>query len=121
MGKKRKSRISEPGRVTLREVAERVGFAPGTVSAVLNDAPSARAIPEHTRKRIHAAANDLNYRPNFLARSLRKRRTYTVGLIIEEIGDAYGAMVIRGVEALSPTEQLLFPDGNSPARRIHAA
>jgi DNA-binding LacI/PurR family transcriptional regulator len=99
MGKKKKSRTSEPGKVTLRDVAERVGFAPGTVSVVLNDAPSARAIPENTRKRIHAAANELNYRPNFLARSLRKRRTYTVGLIIEEIGDAYGAMVIRGVEA----------------------
>jgi DNA-binding LacI/PurR family transcriptional regulator len=99
MGKKRKSRTSQPGRVTLRDVAEQVGLAPGTVSAVLNDAPSARAIPEHTRKRIQAAASELNYRPNFLARSLRKKRTYTVGLIIEEIGDAYGAMVIKGVEA----------------------
>ena len=99
MGKKRKSSLSQPGRVTLRDVAERVGLAPGTVSAVLNDAPSARAIPEPTRKRIQAAAAELDYRPNFLARSLRKRRTYTVGLIIEEIGDAYGAMVIKGVEA----------------------
>src|ERR1700688_3277517 len=99
MGKKRESRISQPGRVTLREVAERVGLAPGTVSAVLNSAPSARAIPEHTRLRIHAAAQELNYRPNFLARSLRKKRTYTVGLIIEEIGDAYGSMVISGVES----------------------
>jgi LacI family transcriptional regulator len=69
------------------------------VSAVLNNAPSARFIPEHTRERIRSAAKELNYRPNFLARSLRKRRTYTVGLMIEEIGDAYGAMVIGGVEA----------------------
>jgi LacI family transcriptional regulator len=99
MATKKKSRLSQPGKVTLREVAERVGLAPGTVSAVLNNAPSARAIPEHTRQRIRAAAEELNYRPNFLARSLRKKRTYTVGLIIEEIGDAYGAMVISGVEA----------------------
>jgi LacI family transcriptional regulator len=99
MGKGKKSRLSQPGRVTLRDVAERVGLAPGTVSAVLNDAPSAHAIPEHTRQRIQAAAQELNYRPNFLARSLRKKRTYTVGLIIEEIGDAYGSMVISGVEA----------------------
>ena len=70
-----------------------------TVSAVLNDAPSARSIPEHTRQRIHAAAQELKYRPNFLARSLRKKRTYTVGLILEEIGDAYGSLVISGVEA----------------------
>jgi DNA-binding LacI/PurR family transcriptional regulator len=99
MVKKRKSRLSQPGRVTLREVAERVGLAPGTVSAVLNHAPSASAIPEHTQQRIHAAAAELNYRPNFLARSLRKQRTYTIGLIIEEIGDAYGSLVISGVEA----------------------
>jgi LacI family transcriptional regulator, galactose operon repressor len=99
MGKAKKSRLRQPGRVTLRDVAERVGLAPGTVSAVLNKAPSSRAIPEHTQQRIQSAAQELNYHPNFVARSLRKRRTNTVGLIIEEIGDAYGAMVISGVEA----------------------
>ncbi len=99
MKKGKKSRLSSPGKITLREVAEYVGLAPGTVSAVLNDAPSARAIPEHTRERIQAAARELHYRPNFLARSLHKKRTYTVGLIIEEIGDAYGSLIIRGVES----------------------
>jgi DNA-binding LacI/PurR family transcriptional regulator len=99
MSKTKKSRLSSPGTVTLRAVAEHVGLAPGTVSAVLNDAPSARSIPEHTRQRIHAAALELKYRPNFLARSLRKKRTYTVGLILEEIGDSYGSLVIGGVEA----------------------
>ena len=99
MTKGKKSRIGSPGLVTLRAVADHVGLAPGTVSAVLNNAPSARSIPEHTRQRIHVAAQELKYRPNFLARSLRKKRTYTVGLILEEIGDAYGSMVISGVEA----------------------
>src|SRR5450755_528340 len=99
MGKGKKSPLSQPGKVTLREVAERVGLAPGTVSAVLNNAPSSRAIPKHTQQRIQAAAEELNYRPNFLARSLRQKRTYTVGLIVEEIGDAYGSLVISGVEA----------------------
>jgi len=97
--KNKKFRLGQPGAVTLKAVAQRVGLAPGTVSAVLNDAPSARSIPEHTRQRIHAAAQELNYRPNFLARSLRKKRTYTVGLILEEIGDSYGSMVISGVES----------------------
>src|SRR5258708_6392447 len=99
MLKGKKSPISSPGTVTLRAVADHVGLAPGTVSAVLNNAPSARSIPEHTRARIRAAAQELKYRPNFLARSLRKKRTYTVGLIIEEIGDAYGSLVISGIEA----------------------
>src|SRR4030088_1025975 len=98
MGKKKKSGLSQPGRVTLREVAEHVDLAAGTVSAVLNNAPSARAIPERTRQRIQAGTLELNYRPNFLARSLRKKRTYTVGLIIEEIGDAYGSLDIKGTQ-----------------------
>jgi DNA-binding LacI/PurR family transcriptional regulator len=97
MEKKKRFPLSQPGKVTLKEVAARVGLAPGTVSAVLNNGSSARAIPEHTRQRIQAAASELNYRPNFLARSLRKKRTYTVGLIIEEIGDAYGSLIISGV------------------------
>ncbi len=108
MVKKRKSSLSQPGKVTLREVAARVGLAPGTVSAVLNNAPSARAIPEPTRQRIRAAASELDYRPNFLARSLRKKRTYTVGLIIEEIGDAYGSMVIKGIEGFLREHNYFF-------------
>ncbi|MGA8102428.1 MAG: LacI family DNA-binding transcriptional regulator [Candidatus Acidiferrales bacterium] len=44
------------------------------------------------------AARELSYKPNFLARSLRVKRTYTIGVIAQEIGDIYGAMVISGVE-----------------------
>jgi len=99
MAGKAKRGSGESPVVTLKAVAERVGVTAGTVSAVLNDAPGARSIPEHTRQRIRAAAQELNYRPNFLARSLRKKRTYTVGLIVEEIGDTYGAMIVSGVEA----------------------
>jgi len=85
--------------VTLKAVAQHVGLTPGTVSAVLNDSPSARSIPQETKNRIHAAAKELNYRPNFFARTLRNKRTYTIGVIAEEIGDSYGSMVISGIEA----------------------
>jgi LacI family transcriptional regulator, galactose operon repressor len=87
-----------PGAVTLKAVAEHLGLTPGTVSAVLNDSPSARSIPQTTKTRIHAAAKELNYRPNFFARTLRNKRTYTIGVIAEEIGDSYGSMVISGIE-----------------------
>ena len=87
------------GAVTLKAVAKHLGLTPGTVSAVLNNSTAARSIPEHTRKRIIAAARELNYRPNFLARSLRVQRTFSVGVITEEIGDAYGGMVVSGIEA----------------------
>jgi len=97
MGQIRKSR-QKSAVVTLKVVAQHVGLTPGTVSAVLNDAPSARSIPQETKNRIHAAAQQLDYRPNFFARTLRSKRTYTIGVIAEEIGDSYGSLIISGVE-----------------------
>jgi len=84
-------------RVTLKAVAEHVGLTPGTVSAVLNNSPAASSVPQRTKTRILDAARKLNYRPNFFARSLRVKRTFTVG-VIAQIGDPYGAMVISGIE-----------------------
>lgn len=108
MGKEKNSRTSPAGTVTLKAVAEHLGLTAGTVSAVLNDAPSARSIPDETQERIRAAARELNYRPNLLARSLRKRRTYTIGIVLEEIGDAYGSMVISGAEAYLRAHNYFF-------------
>ncbi len=88
----------KPEVVTLKAVAQYLGLTPGTVSAVLNNSPSARSIPQETKNRIHAAAKELNYRPNFFARTLRNKRTYTIGVIAEEIGDSYSSPIISGIE-----------------------
>src|SRR6202041_1161933 len=88
----------KPEVITLKAVAQYLGLTPGTVSAVLNDSPSARSIPQETKNRIHAAAKELNYRPNFFARTLRNKRTYTIGVIAEEIGDSYSSPIISGIE-----------------------
>jgi len=94
--------VKKPGQkpevITLKAVAQHLGLTPGTVSAVLNDSPSARSIPQETKNRIHAAAKELNYRPNFFARTLRNKRTYTIGVIAEEIGDSYSSPIISGIE-----------------------
>jgi DNA-binding LacI/PurR family transcriptional regulator len=104
--------IQKPGQksatVTLKVVAQHLGLTPGTVSAVLNDAPSARFIPQETKNRIHAAAKKLDYRPNFFARTLRNKRTYTIGVIAEEIGDSYGSLVISGIEEYLRTKDYFF-------------
>jgi DNA-binding LacI/PurR family transcriptional regulator len=94
--------------VTLRSVAERVGLTPSTVSAVLNSSSASHSVPERTKKRILAAARDLNYRPNFFARSLRVKRTYTIGVILEEIGDAYGSLIISGIERYLREQNVFF-------------
>ncbi len=96
--KARKSNETKQSRVTLKTVAERVGLTPGTVSAVLNNSPASHSFPQQTKNRILAAVRELNYRPNFFARSLRVKRTNTIGVITEEIGDPYGGMVISGIE-----------------------
>src|SRR6202521_2245247 len=95
---RKKSGPHNEDKVTLKTIAEHLGLTPGTVSAALNNSPAARSIPEHTKNRIVEAAQALNYRPNFFARTLRLKRTYTIGVIAEEIGDAYGSLVISGIE-----------------------
>jgi len=86
--------------VSLRTVAQRVGLAPCSVSAVLNNTPASWAIPQRTKERIFRAAGELNYRPNLWARSLRTKRTRLVAAITSDIGRAPVARVVAGVQSL---------------------
>jgi LacI family transcriptional regulator len=105
-----KKKVEHVGKrpVTLQSVAELVGLTASTVSAVLNSSSASRSVPPHTKKRILAAARALDYRPNFFARSLRSKRTYMVGIILEEIGDAYGSLVISGIERYLREKNVFF-------------
>ncbi|MFN8619142.1 MAG: LacI family DNA-binding transcriptional regulator [Chloroflexota bacterium] len=82
----------------LRDVARRAEVDPSTVSRVLRDDPSQQVRPE-TRERILAAARDLHYRPNALARGLRTRRTDTLGLIVASLDNLGFAEVTAGIQA----------------------
>jgi LacI family transcriptional regulator len=84
--------------VTIRDVAKESGFSSTTVSIVLNDAPLARYIPATTKKRIERAAKKLGYRPNLFARSLRSKRSHTVGVMVFDIVDPYCTPILRGIE-----------------------
>lgn len=84
--------------MTIREVAKKSGFSSATVSIVLNNAPLARYIPEVTKKRIERAAKKLGYRPNLFARTLRNRRTHTVGVMASDMTDPYCTSILRGIE-----------------------
>ena len=85
--------------VRLKDVAEYLDLSTATVSLVLNRSPVADAIPEPTQERVFAAAKKLNYRPNFIARSLRSRRTFSIGVLVPEISEGYAASIMRGVES----------------------
>ena len=84
--------------ITIRDVAKESGFSSTTVSIVLNDAPLARYIPPATKKRIEKAAKKLGYRPNLFARSLRSRRSNTVGVMVFDMTDPYCTLILRGIE-----------------------
>jgi DNA-binding LacI/PurR family transcriptional regulator len=107
-GRKTNENTRRHSPVTLKSVAQYVGLTPGTVSAVLNDSPAARSVPERTKSRIFAAARELNYKPNFLARALRVNRTYTIGVIAAEIGDPYGSAVISGIDTYLRKHDFFF-------------
>lgn len=84
--------------VTLRTVADYVGLAPCSVSAILNDSAACRSIPQRTRDRVLRAAARLNYQPNYSARSLRTKKTFTVALIANDFGRSSVACMVTGAE-----------------------
>ena len=81
------------GRATIKQVAEMVGMSVTTVSLVLND--KATNIPESTRRRIKQAAAELNYQPNYAARSLLTGKTNIIGVIIPDISNAFFSEIVR--------------------------
>jgi LacI family transcriptional regulator len=88
-----------PGQVvSLRTLGDYLNLSPATISLVLNNAPGVRSIPQETRDRVTEAAATFDYRPSFYARSLRKRQTFTVGVLVPDLNDNYVSQVLSGVE-----------------------
>ncbi|HEV2485888.1 MAG TPA: LacI family DNA-binding transcriptional regulator [Terracidiphilus sp.] len=97
------------GHVNLRMLAEHLNLSQTTVSLVLNDSPSAKSIPQETRKRVQEAAEKLNYRPNYFARSLRQSRSMSVGVLAPDLSEGYFTRVMSGVvEELSAAHYFYF-------------
>src|SRR5215471_19389631 len=83
--------------VTLREVAVRAGVHPATASRALN--PETRIlVSEDTAQRVLDAAEALGYSPNPVARSLRTRRSHTVGVLIPDLNNPLFPPIVRGIE-----------------------
>ena len=103
MSRKKKTKervVSGPGKtpVTMRQLAKHLKLSPAAVSIVINRTADSARFPESTKRRIEAAAKKFNYRPNFLARSLRKQQTFTIGVLVPELSEGYAASVLAGIE-----------------------
>lgn len=81
--------------VTMRDVAKRVGVSVATVSRVLNDSGY---VKEDTRKMVLAAIEEMNFKPNSVARSLFKKQSKTIGLIVPDINNPFFPQLARAVE-----------------------
>jgi len=95
------------GHVTLLDVARACGFSVSTVSIVLSEAPLSQNVAEKTRQHIRAMAHELGYHPDAFARSLRRRRSQTIGVLAYDLSDPYCIPIVRGIQAgLQPATYL---------------
>src|ERR1035438_5532600 len=115
MAKRSKTAVGpQPGQaVSLRTLGDYLNLSPATISLVLNNAPGVRSIPQETRDRVTEAAAKFDYRPSFYARSLRKRQTFTVGVLVPELSDGYTTQVLSGVEEFLIEEGYFYLDRKS--------
>ena len=86
------------GPVSQRMLAVYLGLSSATISLVLNGSPVADSIPQKTKDRVFAAARHFNYRPNFVARSLRTQRSFMIGVLVPEVSEGYASAVMGGIE-----------------------
>ncbi|MBI4461553.1 MAG: LacI family DNA-binding transcriptional regulator, partial [Acidobacteria bacterium] len=77
------------------DVARQAGVSVFTVSAVINKTGQVSA---PLQRRVETAIRKLHYRPNLLARSLAKRQTHTIGIIVPDIANPFFPQIVRGAE-----------------------
>ncbi|MBC7333315.1 MAG: LacI family DNA-binding transcriptional regulator [Actinobacteria bacterium] len=82
-------------KVNIKVVAEKAGVSTATVSRVLRNYSGVR---EKTRKKVLKAISDLNYEVNAVARSLRQRKTYTIGVVVGNVLSQFYSIVAKSVE-----------------------
>ena len=100
--------------VTLRDVARRSGVHPATASRALNPA-TRMLVSEETAGRVLSAAAALGYRPNTVARSLRTRRSHTIGVLIPDLTNPLFPPIVRGLEDRLAADGYVALIGNTDA------
>ncbi|KAA3664838.1 MAG: LacI family transcriptional regulator [Chloroflexi bacterium] len=86
---------------TIRDVARQAGVSISTVSHVANNT---RAVSAESRQRVEEAMAELGYKPNAVARSLRRQQTNSIGMIMPDSANPFFAEVARGIEDSSFTQ-----------------
>ena len=85
--------------VTRADVAQRAGVSPAVVSYVMN--PGSRPVSADARQRVEEAIQELGYRPNAVARALRRSSTMSLGLMVHDIANPAVSSLIREIEDIA--------------------
>ncbi|AIQ14015.1 LacI family DNA-binding transcriptional regulator [Paenibacillus durus] len=104
---------------TIEDVAQKAGVSKSTVSQFLNK--RYKYMSEATRKRIAEVIDELNYQPNGLARSLKRNRTNTVGVIVGDINYTLSIQCIRAIEnelQLSGNQVIICNADENPEKEV---
>lgn len=82
---------------TIKDVAKMAEVSISTVSRVINDS---KPVSPEARRRVLRAIEDLEYKPNEIARSLVTKKSNLIGIIVDDIGNSYVAQIVRGIEEI---------------------
>src|SRR3546814_206261 len=91
-------KINTVKKVSLKDIAQRAGVSTALASYVLNGKEKEHRVGKEIAAEIKKIASELNYQPNYVAKSLRSGKTQTIGLIIADISNPFFANIARIVE-----------------------
>ncbi|PAL04643.1 LacI family DNA-binding transcriptional regulator [Peribacillus simplex] len=102
--------------VTIKEVAKKANVSIATVSAVVN---SNKFVSDELKERVEKAIKELEYRPNKIARSLKKKETNLIGVVVTEITNPFYPLMLKGVEDVALANKynvILCTTGDNPQK-----
>lgn len=97
--------------ITIYSISQKLGLSPSTVSRALRGSP---LVKEETREKVLKVADELGYTVNFLARSLRTRKSHIIAVITEDITNPFTSLIIKGIEetTVKNNYNIIFGNGD---------
>ena len=107
-------------RVLLKDIAREVGVSVTLVSFVLSGKEKEQRVGKAVAEKIRRVAEEMNYRPNLLAQSLRHGRTYTIGFVVADISNPFFARLARVIESRANERgySVIFANSNENAAQF---